>query len=293
MHYISKKDIKIPKRKSSSKKGDNGKVLVIGGSKEYVGAMALAGLAALRSGCDWVTVAAPERVAWAINCLTPDLVTIKLKGYYFSLLHVNEVVNLSKKHDVLLLGNGIGMERQTKQFLKAIIKKINNFKVVDADGIKILNTIELQSTIITPHIRELQLFMENSDINKNIINKIINEIDIEKRALLIKKNLRKFFLKNNVILLKGHIDTVMSKDKILFNKTGNAGMTKAGTGDVLAGLTAGFLAQSKDLLQSAINAAYFNGLIGDILLKKKRGFTYLASDMVDEINRIKNAKINL
>jgi len=63
-------------------------------------------------------------------------------------------------------------------------------------------------------------------------------------------------------------------------------MSKAGTGDVLAGLTAGFLAQSKNLIQSAINAAYYNGLIGDILLKKKKGFTYLASDMVEEIKKI-------
>ena len=63
-------------------------------------------------------------------------------------------------------------------------------------------------------------------------------------------------------------------------------MSKAGTGDVLAGLSAGFLAQGKDLLQSAINAAYFNGLIGDILLKKKKKFSFLASDMVDDINNI-------
>ncbi len=63
-------------------------------------------------------------------------------------------------------------------------------------------------------------------------------------------------------------------------------MSKAGTGDVLAGLTAGFLAQSSDLMQSAVNATYFNGLIGDILLKKKKGFTYLANDMVDEIKRV-------
>ena len=65
-------------------------------------------------------------------------------------------------------------------------------------------------------------------------------------------------------------------------------MTKAGTGDVLAGLCVGFLGQGLSLLQSAINAAYFNGLVGDILLKKKKGFTYLASDMVEEIKRVLN-----
>ena len=63
-------------------------------------------------------------------------------------------------------------------------------------------------------------------------------------------------------------------------------MTKAGTGDVLAGLCAGFLAQSRNLQQSAVNATYFCGLIENILLKKKRGFTYLASDMVKEIKRV-------
>ena len=84
MNFISKKDIKLPLRKKTAKKGDNGRVLVIGGSKEYTGAAALAGLAALRSGADWVTVAAPEKVAWAVNCLSADLVTVKLKGDYFS-----------------------------------------------------------------------------------------------------------------------------------------------------------------------------------------------------------------
>ncbi len=64
-------------------------------------------------------------------------------------------------------------------------------------------------------------------------------------------------------------------------------MTRGGTGDVLAGLCAGFLAQSKDSLQSAKNAAYINGMIGDILLKRKKGFSYLASDMVEEIKRVR------
>ena len=109
---------------------------------------------------------------------------------------------------------------------------------------------------------------------------------------MIQKTAQKFLKKNNIILLKGRIDIIISKDKILYNKTGNAGMTKGGTGDVLAGLCAGFLAQSKDLLQSSINAAYFNGLIGDILLKKKKGFTYLASDMVEEIKRLNSSLKN-
>lgn len=298
MKFISKKDIKLPKREKGSRKGDNGYVLVVGGSRDFIGAAALAGLAVLRSGADGAHIAAPEKVAWAINALSPDLVTIKLKGDYFSKEHVGIISGLAEKRDVVLLGNGIGLRKETGQFTRKIIKKIKNKMVIDADGIKLLSTADPENSIITPHIRELEIFMNNSGINKKIIKKIIGKKDIERKALMIrkaisllgiKKNNRNFFENNNFILLKGPVDVIIGENNIAFNKTGNAGMTKSGTGDVLAGLTAGFLAQSEDLLQSAVNAAYYNGLIGDILLKKKKGFTYLASDMVGEIKRISKA----
>src|SRR3989338_8037118 len=134
--------------------------------------------------------------------------------------------------------------------------------------------------------------MENSNIKKAIIKKITNEKNMQKKALLIKNNLKGFFDKNNVLLLKGPVGEVISKNDILLNKNVEPGMTKAGTGDVLAGLCAGFLAQNRNLQQSAVNATYFCGLIENILLKKKKGFTYLASDMVGEIRRVlKNEKL--
>ena len=68
--------IKLMDRKKTSRKGDNGHVLIIGGSTEYVGALVLSGLASLRAGCDSVTVAAPEKVAWVVNQYSPDLITM-------------------------------------------------------------------------------------------------------------------------------------------------------------------------------------------------------------------------
>lgn len=168
-------------------------------------------------------------------------------------------------------------------------------------AIKSISMYDVENSIITPHSKELEYFLINSRINKNIIKKINNEKNsqmrvsslrtrsqLTKKSQLIKKATQRFLNKNNIILLKGKIDAIISKDRIFYNKTGNEGMTKGGTGDVLAGLCAGFLAQSKELLQSAINAAYFNGLLGDILLKKKKGFIYLASDMVEEIKKIRS-----
>ena len=71
---------KMMERKKTAHKGENGYLLIIGGSEEYVGAVILAGIAALRAGCDSVTIAAPEKVAWAINRYSPDLITYKIKG---------------------------------------------------------------------------------------------------------------------------------------------------------------------------------------------------------------------
>ncbi len=240
---------------------------------------------------------------------------MKLKDEHFKPSHFNIVKNSMKKFDVLLIGNGIGLDRETKKFCKKTIENIKKVKVIDADAIKSISMNEVENSIITPHAKELEIFLINSKINKNIIKKINNEKNsrmrvssvakrakslrelshvtrtrsqLTKKSKLIQKITQKFLNKNNIILLKGKIDIIISRDKIFYNKTGNAGMTKGGTGDVLAGLCAGFLAQSKNLLESAINAAYFNGLIGDILLKKKKGFTYLASDMVEELKRIRN-----
>jgi len=288
MNFITKSQIKLPKRNLSSHKGDNGLVLAVGGSEDFVGAVALAGLAALRSGCDLVKIIAPEKVAWAINTYSPDLVTMKLKSDYFKLNHFNVIKNLMEQFDVLLIGNGIGLRNETKKFCQKTIKNNKKFKVIDADAIKSISVNDCENSIITPHAKELEYFLINSKIDKSIIHLINNEKNPINKSKTIKKTTRKFLDKNNIILLKGKIDIIISKNKIFYNKTGNAGMTKGGTGDVLAGLCAGFLAQSKDILQSAINAAYFNGLIGDILLKKKKGFTYLASDMVNEIKKIRS-----
>ncbi len=288
MKFITKSQMKLPKRESGSHKGDNGLVLAVGGSEEFVGAVTLAGLAALRSGCDLVKIIAPEKTAWSINAYSPDLVAMKLKSSHFKLNHFSIVEKLMQKFDVLLIGNGIGLKNASKQFCRKTIRNIKKFKVIDADAIKSISMNDAENSIITPHSRELEYFLVNSKINKKIIKKITNEKNIQKKSQLIKKTTQKFLDKNNIILLKGKIDAIISKNKILYNKTGNAGMTKGGTGDVLAGLCAGFLAQSKDLLQSAVNAAYFNGLIGDILLKRKKGFTYLASDMASEIKKIRN-----
>ncbi|GAG48733.1 unnamed protein product, partial [marine sediment metagenome] len=232
MQYISKKDIKLPERKKTSKKGDNGRVLVIGGSKDYVGAVALAGLAALRSGVDWVTVAVPEKVGWAINTLSPDLVVKKYKGDDFCASRAKDILKFEKNFDAVLIGNGIGMHASS--FVKKYVKETKKPLVIDADALKHIKLQDVKNSILTPHSKEFNILLKNSKLNKNNYKK---------------------YLKNNIILLKGPVDQIISTSKTYYNETGNPGMSKAGTGDVLAGLCIGFLGQGLSLSQSAINAA--------------------------------------
>lgn len=287
MKFLTQKQVKLPKRVSTSHKRQNGTVLIVGGSEEYVGAPLLAGLAALRSGCDIVVVAAPEKVAWHINAYTPDLITMKLRGRYLKPSHLTPLKHFFHATDAFLLGNGSGIRKETQDLHKKIASSTSKLKVVDADALKALSMKGIKNTIITPHEKELEIFLANSHAPKKIIQAIRKEKKVEKKANLIKKAAQSFLDHHNVILLKGKVDAIISHDAIFYNRTGNAGMTKGGTGDVLAGLCVGFLAQSRNVVQSAVNAAFINGQIGDILLKKKKGFTYLASDMVEELRKIR------
>ena len=98
-----------------------------------------------------------------------------------------------------------------------------------------------------------------------------------------KKNIQRI-IGNNVIIVKAAVDKIISKNKIAYNKTGHPGMTVSGTGDVLAGLTAGMLAQNKDLWKSAVASAHVNGSIGQ-KLSKKFGYGFTASDMLNLIGK--------
>jgi NAD(P)H-hydrate epimerase len=266
MNYIKKSDIRLKKRKKSSHKGENGEALIIGGSEDYAGCLALAGLAALRTGIDWVTIAAPEKVGWALHSLSPDLVVKKFKGDYFTENHVDNIVKLSKKFDAVLIGNGIGLK--SVSFVRKIVQRINKPLVIDADGVKGIGLQDVDNAVLTPHKKEFRMLLENSKIR---------EKDLQKN------------LKDNVIVITGRIDKIISKGKTKHNKTGNEGMTIGGTGDVLAGIAVGFLAQGYSSFDSACWAAYINGILGD-RLKKKKGYSFIASDLVGDLEKIMKKK---
>lgn len=277
---------KLMERKKTSHKGENGRALIIGGSEEYVGAVALAGLAALRSGCDVVTIAAPEKVAWTINRFAPDLITHKIRGRNFTIKNAKEMVKFADRFDAILIGNGI--TRKADKFCQYFIKKSSKLKVVDADALKSMSLKDFHNCILTPHETELEMLLVNS--NKDFLLPKLRESNAKEKAEILQGNIRYFLQNDNVLLVKGATDLILSRNKIAFNRTGNQGMTKAGTGDVLAGLITGFLAKTKDQFKSAVAGAYINGYVGDQLLKKRKGYTFIASDIVEDLEKISHLK---
>ncbi|MBI3032809.1 NAD(P)H-hydrate dehydratase [Candidatus Woesearchaeota archaeon] len=262
----------IPHRTDQSHKGDFGRVLVVAGSLDYPGAAVLVcqALVALRSGVDLITVAAPEKTALLINSFIPDIITKKLKGDYFSKEHIHKILALMMKADAIVIGPGLSL--QSKGFIQKIIKKTSKLSknmVIDADALKSIKIADVKHAILTPHAKEFEMLTKEK-LPQNLNQKI---------------KLLQRYAKHNCILLKGNPDIIAYQGRYKLNYTGNPGMTVGGTGDILAGLCAGFLAQSGDLFQSACAAAFVNGLAGD-RLKKELGYGFIASDISKEIAKI-------
>ncbi len=270
-------------RKKNAKKGENGQVLVIGGSEDNVGSLALAGLAALRAGCDIVTVASAEKIAWAVTRYTPDLLTFKIKGLaLYTVKNAKEMVKLAERFDVVLIGSGV--TRKADKFCQHFIKKSLKPKIIDGEVLKSLSFKDFNNAILTPTETELEIMLINS--NKEFLLPKLRDSNVKERAEILQGNLRYFLQNDNILLIKGSTDIIISRNKIAFNRTGNQGMTKQGTGDVLAGLVAGFTAKSQDMFKSAVAASYINGFIGDQLFKQKKGYVFIASDIVDDLKRV-------
>lgn len=272
---IKESEIKklFKKRKSNSHKGQNGKVLVIAGSNEFSGApvlVAMSSLACLRAGVDLCYVLTPEKTGFVVNTYSPDLIVHKTKGDKLTKKHLKKVLELGKKVDSIVIGPGLGREKATLSFVREVVKKTKKPIVIDADAIHAVPKMKFGGNVlITPHATEFEMFTGEKIKGKTL----------EQKKKIVKEAATKH---NCVILLKNPIDIISDGKKIVLNKTGNPGMSVGGTGDVLAGLCGGFISLGLSLFDCAKSAAFVNGKIGDKLLKKK-GYSFIASDFLNEI----------
>jgi hydroxyethylthiazole kinase-like uncharacterized protein yjeF len=267
----------VKPRSPTGHKGDYGRLLVIGGSNVYSGAPTLVSLAAMRTGVDLVYLAAPEKNAYEITSISPDLITVKLEGDNLNPANIETLKPFIKNVDVVAMGPGMGLTPETQEFVKACIDEVEaagKALVLDADGIKAFAKFKCPlkvPLILTPHTGEYTILTgESLPENK------------DERVAAIQATAKKL---NATILVKGKVDIVCDPKRVKLNFTGNPGMTVGGTGDVLCGIVAGLMALHADPFEAAVAGAFVNGAAGDCVASEI-GNHMVATDIIDWIPKM-------
>ncbi|MCJ7613957.1 NAD(P)H-hydrate dehydratase [Candidatus Bathyarchaeota archaeon] len=267
----------VKPRSPEAHKGTFGRLLVVGGSNVFSGAPALAAMAALRTGVDVVTVAAPEKTAQAISSMSPALITVKLKEKHLSPSNVPVLREGLESASAVVLGPGLGMHDETREAVKEIIELLEETGtplLLDADGLKAFAEFKRKvrcPMVLTPHAREYEILVGTKLPQSP-----------EERAEEIQRMAQKV---GATILLKGPVDVISDGTSVKFNFTGNPGMTVGGTGDVLSGVVGGLLAMGADPFRAAAAGAFINGAAGDFVAIEK-GYHMIPTDLLEWIPHV-------
>ncbi|MFW9768642.1 MAG: NAD(P)H-hydrate dehydratase [Candidatus Thorarchaeota archaeon] len=264
-----------------SRKGDFGKILIVGGSDVYSGAPALSGMAALRTGADLVSILAPEPVVPAIRAYSPNLMVASLGTQILTSESIDQVLDYASQNDVVALGPGLGVDQQTRLAVLTIVEQLmkkKNSLVIDADGLKAIAAssilLDPERCVLTPHWGELEILMGQ---------KLGDALSLQNRIDQARSCARKY---NSVILLKGPVDVIAHPEGMFkLNREGAPAMTVGGTGDVLTGITAGLLGQHGTAFQVATAAAFISGNAGELAFDQ-RGDHIVATDCIENIHRV-------
>lgn len=284
-----------PKPKKDSHKGENGRLMIVGGGP-YYGAPALSSFAAQRTGVDLIYLATTRKVARAITSyspllikpdrmakdvakLSPTLIVKELNDENHLVSNDIKIIEkLIDKTDALLIGPGIGSENETFKAVEKIISlfvKIDKPIVIDADAIEVIGNnpdlIKNSKAVITPHTGEF---------------KDLTGIKLPKDLAERKKKVEKWAQKLGVtILLKGPTDIISNGKETKLNNIHNESMTVGGTGDVLAGIVGALLSKGVDPYNAARVGIFINGAAGNFAFKK-RSYGLIATDIIDAIPEV-------
>ncbi|HHV34309.1 MAG TPA: NAD(P)H-hydrate dehydratase [Syntrophomonadaceae bacterium] len=274
----------FPVRLPTQHKGDFGHVVVIGGTRGYTGAAALASNAALRGGAGLVTAVIPEQLYPVAAVKLTEAMTYPApgsKGGGFSSRCRGSIQQILDKAAVLAVGPGFGQEEETAEFLEDLLLNTSIPLVLDADALNILarkkhllTDVSLaeqrQQWVLTPHPGEMARLCGVS----------ISEIQADRLECAAQAS-REWGV---VVVLKGARTIIAGPEGPLFiNPTGNPGLASGGTGDVLAGLIASFMAQGLNAEEAAYCGVFIHGQAADQIAINKGGTGMIAGDLLEEI----------
>ena len=256
--YITE-HVPFPARVADSHKNDYGKVGIIAGSRGMAGAGEMSTKACLRSGAGLVTIACADCLTEVYETKLTEAMVRPLSDAegHISSLAADEILDFISDKDCVLFGPGIGRSPDIAVILAAVLEKYSGRLVIDADGLFALRELKhlLRQTeatvLITPHVGEMS----------GLTGLTASEIK-EKLAEIASDFASEYGI---WVLLKDHISAVASPEgKVRLNTSGNPGMARGGSGDVLAGVCAGFLCRFADPLDAASEAALVCGIAGDL-----------------------------
>ena len=278
----------LPPRDRQGHKGDYGRVLVVGGSRGMVGAVALAANAALRGGAGLATLAAPETVQLAAATLCPCATSVPLAcgaDGQLSAGALRQFRRAAERADAVAVGPGMAVGARQQEIVRAALG-LETPVVLDADGLNALAAIDdwpslrAGPLVLTPHPGEFA----------RLTGRSVGEIQAARESAAVAAT-RDWAERSPesagplVLLLKGAGTVVTDGLRVRINETGNPGMATGGSGDVLTGLVAALLAQQLGPFDAASLGAHLHGLAGDLAARDLSQPALIATDLLDYLLR--------
>jgi ADP-dependent NAD(P)H-hydrate dehydratase len=263
-------------RHENSKKGDNGIVLVVGGSSFYHGAPLLASLTALRAGADLVYTAVPRIIMNAVRSYSPNIIALPMTDNSLTIGSANRLVKSLPKipHTATI---GMGMTISKAEALNSLVKKLKEKGtrlILDASALipRVITEITETDTIITPHAGEFKrIFNEELGISEREIVSAVSRMATRHKI---------------TIILKGWLNVIADQSgKIATIKRSTPAMTVGGTGDVLAGLVAALYSKIDSAFDASALGIYFNGLAADTAFEQV-GLHMVATDLIENLPKV-------
>lgn len=246
-------------RESDSHKGENGKVGVIAGSRDFTGAPALSAKAALRTGCDLVRILTSEEVSDTVSSYSENFIVEEYSGGYFGDGAVDKSLELDEWADVVVIGPGLSKPDEIA--VKEFLKMSDSVLVVDADAIEPAAEAGIEA-IYTPHKGEMAHILDRYDSEDDFVRET-----------------------DSVLLMKGEKDRIYSDSGNKVIEVGNPAMTAGGTGDVLTGILASLVSQGMEPSEAAELGAWINGKAGE-KAAEDFGNGMLATDILERIPEV-------
>jgi hydroxyethylthiazole kinase-like uncharacterized protein yjeF len=275
---------RLAERPAESHKGDYGRALLVGGSRDMSGAIALAGMATLRSGAGLVTLAVPRVIQDVVARIEPSYMTHGLAddGAHIDASAADEVLTMAAGRSAVALGPGLGRSDGLTQFVARLYGEVAPPMVVDADALFALaqrpDVLAKPGgpRVLTPHAGE---FVRLAGLAADDAEQLA-DADDDRRAQAAAELAGRDSTGRTIVVLKGHRSVVADGRRASINHTGNPGMATGGTGDALTGIITGLLCQGLKPWDAARLGAHVHGLAGDLAAADLGQVSLIASDLV-------------